>query len=112
MSGELHWLLAAALVVTAWWYAAKAREQVDAAASRVCADLGCQRLDQAVALVRLWPARGDHGLVLRRIYRFEFSVTGADRRHGEIGLENGRVRWARLEHPDGPLHLDLDAARG
>ncbi|MEQ8663157.1 MAG: DUF3301 domain-containing protein [Gammaproteobacteria bacterium] len=111
MHNEIHWLAAAVLGVTAWWYAVKAREQVDAVASRVCAELGCQRLDEAVALTRIWLARGAGSLILRRVYRFEFSTTGAHRRRGEIGLDNGHVRWARLDHPDGPLHLDLGARR-
>ncbi|MEQ8231915.1 MAG: DUF3301 domain-containing protein [Gammaproteobacteria bacterium] len=112
MRAEFHWLALAALGVAAWWYAGKAREQADVVANRLCTELHCQRLDQAVSLARVRLARGAHGVTLRRVYRFEFSTTGADRRVGEIGLDNGHARWARLDHPDGPLHIDLGAARG
>ncbi len=104
------WLAAGALLLTAWWYSAQARERVDALARRVCDEIGCQRLDETVVLARVRLLRDGGALALERVYRFEFSTDGADRCTGEVALLNLRPLWALLQHPDGALHVDLARA--
>ena len=111
MNAELVWLAAGALVLTAWWYSAQARERVDAVARRVCGEIGCQRLDETVVLARVRLVRDAGALALERGYRFEFSTNGADRCVGEVALLNTRPLWACLRHPDAALHVDLARAR-
>jgi hypothetical protein len=49
-------------------------------------------LDDTVALQSVWPVRDTEGrLKLRRIYGFEYSDTGHDRRKGTLTLIGGNV---------------------
>jgi hypothetical protein len=82
---------------------------VDFISREVCKDLNVQRLDEAVSLRRVGFARSEYGLNLERVFRFEFSVNGADRRPGEICLHGEMPRWVHLSHPDGDIHIDLSS---
>ena len=80
----LAWI---ALFLVAWfWYdSAGAREAAVAAARAACDADGLQFLDDTVAIVRIWPGRdGDGQLRLQRVYGFEYSDTGDNRRGGSI----------------------------
>ena len=107
MHGELGALLALGLCGALWAWAIKGREIVDHISNRLCRDLAVQRLDQSVTLQRLrWGPAGNR-TALCRIYGFEFSTTGGDRRSAEVCLLNTRPQWARLDHPDGAILINL-----
>ncbi|HTY99312.1 MAG TPA: DUF3301 domain-containing protein [Rhodocyclaceae bacterium] len=87
----LAWI---ALFLVAWfWYdSAGAREAAVAAARAACDADGLQFLDDTVAIVRIWPGRdGDGQLRLQRVYGFEYSDTGDNRRGGSIVVLGRRV---------------------
>ena len=81
--GTLAWL---------WFDGFTAREAGMRAVRTACASENLQLLDDTVALASLKPGRGEDGrLALRRIYAFEFSDTGNDRRRGSVTLLGDRV---------------------
>jgi len=93
------WVLAA-LAVLAWlWFdSMRAREHAVAAGSRACERNGLQFLDQTVECVSLRPARDENGHVsLRRVYQFEFSDNGDNRRGGSIVMMGGEVESLTME---------------
>jgi len=93
------WVLAAiALLGWLWFDSMRARERAVAAGSRACARDALQFLDETVECVSLRPARNDDGrLVLRRVYRFEFSDDGEHRRGGSIVMLGGEVESLTME---------------
>ena len=98
--GGLTWL---------WFDSFKAREAGIKAARSACKSEGLQLLDDTVAIASLKPARNNDGqLVLRRVYKFEFSDTGNNRRIGSVVLLGCRVLVVniglRLVPPDAVLH--------
>jgi len=77
------------LVAGGWflWDSLKVRESANAAMRAACRREGLLFLDDTVALQSVWPARNASGhLVLRRIYDFEYSDTGHNRRKGNITM--------------------------
>ncbi len=69
------------------WDSLKVRETANAAMRAACASRGMYFLDDTVALQSLKPVRNDEGrVVLRRVYGFEYSDTGHNRRRGSITL--------------------------
>jgi Protein of unknown function (DUF3301) len=81
--GGLAWL---------WFNSAGAREAGIKAARLACASENLQLLDDTVAIASLKPVRNDDGrVVLRRVYTFEFSDTGNNRRNGSVVLLGNRV---------------------
>ena len=78
-------LVTFAALVWLWFDSMRAREHAVAQGWRACERHGLLFLDQTVECVSIWPARNDAGrLVLRRVYRFEFSDSGNNRRSGSI----------------------------
>ena len=106
---ELALLFGGGFVIGLWWWTMQAHDRVDMISREVCKDLDVQRLDEAVALRRVGLAHTADGMRLERVFRFEFSVNGADRRHGEICLHGNWPYWVHLDHPDGDIHIDLSA---
>jgi Protein of unknown function (DUF3301) len=81
--GGLAWL---------WFNSAGAREAGIKAARLACESESLQLLDDTVAIASLKPVRNDDGrVVLRRVYEFEFSDTGNNRRNGSVVLLGLRV---------------------
>ncbi|MBI4754222.1 MAG: DUF3301 domain-containing protein [Betaproteobacteria bacterium] len=83
-----------ALTALAWlWFdGTRAREIAVAASRDACAAEGLQFLDDTVSFRKLWPVRDDDGrLRLQRVYGFEYSDTGDNRRRGSIVLLGHRV---------------------
>lgn len=81
-----------------WLTSLRAREAAVAAARLACTADGVQLLDDTVALASLRPQRAGSGaLVLRRIYRFEFSDTGNNRLGGSITLLGPAVQALYLD---------------
>ncbi|MGR8920114.1 MAG: DUF3301 domain-containing protein [Gammaproteobacteria bacterium] len=107
MSPELGLAVACGAAAALWAWTTQGRETADRVSSTICRDFGLQRLDGSVTLKRLGLERRAGALAVARVYRFEYSLSGAERLGGEVGLVNGRPEWARIEHPDGPIHLDL-----
>jgi len=90
-------LIAAVAAVWFWADSLKAREIAVRAAAGACAEEGLQFLDETAAVRSLRLARDDEGrLRLRRIYGFEFSDTGDNRRVGSLALLGQEVEWLNL----------------
>ena len=99
-------LLALGGVAWLWADSLRARERALRACRAACRDHDVQLLDQTVALASLRPARAEHGgLLLRRVYGFEFTATTMDRHPGWVILAGQRVTWVRLDGPGGPIWL-------
>lgn len=94
-------LAAVAVVVAAGWFlwsSLRAREAANAAIRPACRAEGLLFLDDTVALDRLRPRRDGEGrLAIERVYRFDYSDTGDNRRRGRVTVLGARV-----------LHVDLD----
>ena len=76
-------------VVAGWivWDTMKARETANAAMRAACDERGLFFLDDTVSLQSVRPKRDDDGRIrLRRVYRFQYSDTGHNRRNGSIAL--------------------------
>ncbi len=90
------------VAATAWllWDSLKAREAANRAIRGACQRYGYLFLDDTVALGSLRPRRAADGQVrLRRIYRFEFSDNGQQRRRGAIVMLGAEVERVEIEPP-------------
>lgn len=84
---ELLLLCLAGLLLWFWSDSLKAREIGVRAAAEACAEENCQFLDETVVGRTAGLARDDTGtLRLRRVYTFEYSDTGDNRRQGSVTL--------------------------
>jgi hypothetical protein len=106
----LEFALVLAAAAAAWlvWQSLRAREAANAAIRRICAQHGLLFLDDTVALESMWPVRDDSGrMTLRRVYRFDYSDSGHDRRTGSVTVVGASVHEVRIDPavPSGaPLH--------
>ncbi len=97
----MAWLVIAALVggFVLWLDGQRAREMALTVARQQTTRLGLQLLDESVALRRMRVVRSDRGWpAIARMFSFEFSDTGDNRRQGFVSLG-----------PDRPPHVDLEA---
>lgn len=97
---EWEFLAFAVLAALAWlWYdSMRARERAVAAGQAACARERLQFLDETVECISVRPTRSEAGhLVLRRVYRFEFSDDGSRRRTGSIVMLSGEVESLTME---------------
>ena len=70
-----------------WFDSFRAREAGIRAVRRACAEEGLQLLDETIAIARMRPRRDEHGrLNWLRVYQFEYSETGDNRRRGSVHL--------------------------
>lgn len=75
-----------------WFDSLRARDAGVRAVRQACEAEGLQLLDETVAIIGLKPQRNDDGqLVLRRVYEFEYSDTGDNRRRGSVVVLGDRV---------------------
>ncbi|MFV0664826.1 DUF3301 domain-containing protein [Denitromonas sp.] len=89
----------ALLALMAWYWmdSLKAREAALHAARSACALRSFQFLDDTVATERTHFGRNGMGqVVLRRVYRFEFSDTGDNRRLGSVVMLGRQVEVVQL----------------
>jgi hypothetical protein len=87
------------------WQALKAREAANAAMRAACAARGFLFLDDTVAQRSLRPTRDADGRVrLRRVYEFQYSDTGHNRRDGTITLIAGAIAALDLDAQPRTLH--------
>ncbi len=84
-------------LVMAWLSGARARELAVRLARQACDRAGCQFLDDSVALQRVGVRWGPQGLVLRRMYRFEYSRDGALRDLGYILLLGHQLEAVHIQ---------------
>jgi hypothetical protein len=87
-------LAVAALAAAGWflWSSLRARESANAAIRPACRAQGYLFLDDTVALDRIRLRRNDEGRVtIERVYRFDYSDTGDNRRRGYVTLLGARV---------------------
>lgn len=84
-----------ALLGTLGWFwldSLRARDAAVAAARRACELEGLQFLDDTVSLAGLKLERDDDNVVrFRRVYNFEYSDTGDNRRRGSVVMLGRRV---------------------
>lgn len=89
---ELTGFLLLAALLWLWMDSLKAREACLRESRAACAAEGLLLLDDTVAVDSIRPARDDEGrLRLKRVYRFEYSDTGNNRRTGAVTLLGDRV---------------------
>lgn len=83
------------LVVALGWFwlnGIKARDAAMMACRRACGEEGLQFLDDTVSTARVRLERDDDGVLrVRRVYSFEYSDSGNNRRPGTIVLLGDRV---------------------
>jgi hypothetical protein len=82
-------LILLVLLMASWfaWASLRAREAAIAATRAACRAEELLFLDDTVAIESVWPVRDERGqLKLRRVYSFEFSDTGNNRRKGTVTL--------------------------
>ena len=87
-------LAVAALAAAGWflWSSLRARESANDAMRRACRAGGHLFLDDTVALHRIRLRRDDEGRArIERVYRFDYSDTGDNRRRGYVTLLGARV---------------------
>ena|SRR5512135_772123 len=100
---ETFGLLALAAGLWIWYDSVRAREAGVRASRAACGAEGVLFLDDTVAISSIWPARDEDGnLKLRRVYRFEYSDTGNNRREGAITLLGEQILSLHLD-PTSPL---------
>src|SRR5262245_62175328 len=87
-----------------WVDSLRARERALAAGRAACERYGVQLLDETVAASALRLARDSEGRVrIRRVFAFEFSDTGNNRRHGSVVILGAEVQDLQLEpYPENP----------
>jgi hypothetical protein len=79
------------------WDALRSREAANAAMRAACEARGFYFLDDTVSLKSVRPGRDDGGRVrLRRVYEFQYSDTGHNRRDGTITLVGNAVTALEL----------------
>ena len=91
-------ILILVLVLLFWVDSLRARERALAAGRAACQRYGVQLLDETVAASALRLARDGEGrLRIRRVFAFEFSDTGNNRRHGSVVILGAEVQDLQLE---------------
>jgi hypothetical protein len=94
---EVLFLALTAVGVWFWLDSLKTREIGVNAARTACQDDGLQFLDETVVGQSVRLARDDAGrLKLRRVYSFEYSDTGNDRRSGSVTLLGHDVEFLHV----------------
>ena len=87
-----------------WLDSVKSKENAMAYAAKACRDIEVQLLDQTVSLATLKLARSKQGrLVFQRIYHFDFSIHGNERREGRVILKGHRIEQIQLDYDEGTV---------
>ncbi len=110
MSG-VGWILALFAIAMLLWRGITLKERAVMMCRRVCREFNVQLLDDTVVYRGMRRVPDGSGKRFAHVYRFEFSVNGADRLGGE--MVSGRFgTWsAKLNLPEGPTIWDSDARR-
>lgn len=95
---QLVAMLLLALIGLWWWGSMQAREVAVGAARRACRTFSTQLLDDSVVLRRIRLQRDRRGRVgLLRMYTFEFTRAGDERRNGYVSVIGRRVLDVHLD---------------
>lgn len=95
-----------------WFDSLRARELALRTGARACADINVQFLDQSVSVEQLRFGRDTRGqLTFRRVFSFDFSDSGADRRRGKIVIVGRQVQSVTLENADGTALITGEPGR-
>ena len=86
-----------------WLDSLRAREFATRRCKVFCSQNQVQLLDQSIHVKKVFPARLDGRLGLRRFYAFEFSINGVDRYNGVAVEFKNRIEYLSLLHPDGEI---------
>lgn len=113
MMGSLLGLLAIGALAWFWRDSLRARERAVRSCALACKEMDMQFLDQTVALSGLSLRRDEHGrLQIHRLYAFELSASGADRRKGVVNMLGSKIEYVEMEHPDGPTIVEPNPSAG
>lgn len=97
-------LLAFGLLVWFWQDSLRTRERAIRAAAQACKEIGAQLLDQTVSLENIKPARNKRGrMVFKRIYGFDFSVAGYERRRGRAIMAGQTLEQMQIDEQEGTI---------
>ncbi len=90
-------------IVWFWMDSLRSREFATKRCHMFCVENRVQLLDQSIHLNKVFPARKNGRIKLRRFYVFEFSIDGADRYNG-VAVEFGNnIEYLSLLHPEGEI---------
>lgn len=99
---NLVWLGLLGLGIWFWVDSMNAKERAVTVAIRACREIDVQFLDQTVALESMKPTRNSYGhLVWRRIYSFEYSSNGVERRLGRVILRGRVLEQVQVDREEG-----------
>ena len=105
-------ILLLGLLAWFWQDSLRSRERAIQAAAQACREIGAQLLDQTVALQALKPVRSPRGsMTLQRIYGFEFSIAGYERRSGRAYMRGQLLEQVQLDRAEGTV-IDLKTPAG
>lgn len=95
-------LLILAALVYFWLDSMKSRERAIQAAHIACREIDVQLLDQTVSLQSIKPARNRRGnFTFKRIYGFDFSIDGNERRQGRAIMVGQALKQVQLDDDRG-----------
>ena len=95
---QIFFIFLIALMIWFWHDTMQAREQAVLLGKRHCQNDGLQLLDETVSLSSLKVRRDRDGhMMFRRVYEFEFSDNGDNRRLGSITLLGRHAESVQLE---------------
>ena len=95
-------LLILAGLIYFWLDSMKSKEVAMAYAAKECQSINVQLLDQTVSLKSIKLVRNRRGrLVFKRIYTFDFSIHGSERREGRVILEGIVLEQVQLDYENG-----------
>ena len=110
--GNILLLVILGLVVWFWIDSLRTRERAIIAAGRACKELEAQLLDQTVSLESIKPMRSRHGrLMFRRIYGFDFSIAGYERRRGRAFMAGQMLEQVQIDAEAGTT-IDMKEESG
>ena len=97
-----HLLIVGLLLLLGWFWldSLRAREIAIGLCQAACRQRDLQWLDQTVALRRLGLTWRSEGVRLRRVYRFDFSEEGMERRQGYIVMRGLNLEELSFGLPD------------
>ncbi|HPE61652.1 MAG: DUF3301 domain-containing protein [Thiothrix sp.] len=91
-----------ALLVWFWYDALRTREAAIRYCTHACRNMNAILLDQTVALESIRPVRNQRGaMVWRRIYGFDFTVAGYERRRGRIIMSGQQLEQMQIDSEQG-----------
>lgn len=97
------------LIAWFWQDSLRTRERAIRAAAQACHEVNVQLLDQTVSLESIKPIRNKRGrLVLQRIYSFDFSAIGYERRSGRTIMAGQSLRQVQLDNLEGGTTIEQE----